>query len=280
MAQPASENSLSLSQSDFDILFALSLKGYRFLTCHHLSMLYFGSEDECQARMAKLCQTGIVSRLFVPTTDQKKQEAVYTLTRAGAQELARFQGINSLGLASFRKPSYLFLEHALRISDFMCSVEAALRRAGTCLLLWKSERQLKSPRGRPLRVPHPFELGEKIPVIPDGLFSLRIGNQDEHFFLEADRGTMSIFAMRNKMLGYVQLYRKRLYRDAFHIPHFRVLVVTSTLFRRERLCQALREIGYCQNMFWFAIWRDVCPEKILAKIWLKSRDPEPRSLLE
>lgn len=228
----------------------------------------------------ELCQAGLVTRLFIPTTDEERRDVVYTLARPGARQLARLKGISQLGLASTTKPSYLFLEHGLRTSDFMCSLEAALKGSGACILSWKSERQLKSSKGRALRVPHPFELGEKIPVIPDGLFSLRIGERVEHFFLEADRGTMSLFAMRKKMLGYVQLYRKELHRSYFSIPHFRVLLVTNTSYRRDKLRETLHKIGYCPNMFWFAVWWDISPEKILSKIWTKCRGWSRHSLLE
>ena len=279
MAKANSTQPLELSQADLNALYALSLKRYRFLTCRHLSMLFYPSQDACYQRIQELRQTGLVTRLFIPTTDEEKREVVYTLARPGARELARLKGINLLGLASARKPSYLFLEHSLSISDFMCSLEAALKKSRVQLLFWKSDRQLKTSRGRALSVPHPFELGEKIPVIPDGLFSLEICDRVEYFFLEADRGTMSLFAMRKKLLGYVQLYLKGLHRRYFGIPHFRVLLVTNTPRRRDKLRETLHEIGYCPNMFWFAVWRDISPEKILSKIWFKCRDQVSYSLV-
>ncbi|MBI4295047.1 MAG: replication-relaxation family protein [Chloroflexi bacterium] len=263
-----------------DILFALSLKGYRYLTCRHLSGLYFQSSVECQDRMAELCQSGMISQLSIPAVDGEGQQAIYTLARSGANALAKLKGTNPLGLASLRKPSYLFLEHGLRVSDFMCSLEAGLKGTGARLLSWKSERQLKTSSGRALRVAHPFDVGEKIPIIPDGLFSLKMDQRVEHFFLEADRGTMSLFSLRTKMLGYIQLFRKRLHLQTFGVPDFRVLLVTNTPYRRDKLREELRGIGYCPNMFWFAVWRDITPERVLGKIWLKCRDRDQRSLLE
>ena len=280
MPKASSTKPLTLTRNDLDALLALSLKGYRFLTCGHLSMLYYSSLDNCQMRMSQLCQAGLVTRLFIPTTEGDRRADVYTLARPGAQELARLKGISPTGLASTHKPSYLFLDHGLRISDFMCALEAALKGSNAQLLSWRSERQLKSPIGKALRVPHPSELNEKIPIIPDGLFSLELDAGVEHFFLEADRGTMSLFAMRKKMLGYVQLYRRQLYRNYFGVPHFRVLLVTNTSFRRDKLRQTLRNIGYCQNMFWFALWWDMLPDKIFTEIWLKCRDHVGYSLLE
>ncbi len=45
------QKSITLSPVDLDVLQALSLKGYRFLTCWHLVMLHFHSADACQTRM-------------------------------------------------------------------------------------------------------------------------------------------------------------------------------------------------------------------------------------
>jgi len=280
MPPVTSEKQITLEQGDLDALYDLSLKGYRFLTCRHLSMLYYKSESTCCERMAEFHEAGLVTRLFIPVTDGEKNEAIYALTRPGARELARLKGISQLGLAATRKPSYLFLEHGLRISDFMCSLEAALKHSGNHLLSWRSERQLKPAKVKTLRVSHPFESGKKSPIIPDGLFSLDMGEKVEHFCLEADRGTMSVFAMRKKLLGYIQLYRKNLHRSYFGVPHFRVLLITNTPYRRDKLREILGHLGYCPNMFWFTIWRDISPQKILGKIWLKCRDNIRHSLLE
>jgi len=280
MPQATSDKPITLSETDLDVLHALSLKVYRFLTCRQLAMLYFPSEETCGKRMDELREVGLVACLFIPTTDGERQAPVYTLTQPGARELARLTGLSPLGLASARKPSYLFLEHSLRISDFMCSLEAAVRSSRARLLAWKSEREFRPGRRRAFRVPHPFEYGQKIPVIPDGLFSLAIDGRVEHFVLEADRGTMSLFAMKKKMLGYIQLYRRGLHKSFFGVPHFRVLLVTTTPFRRDKLRGVLRDISYCPNMFLFALWWDIHPRKVLGSIWLKCRDQVRHSLLE
>lgn len=280
MSPTPPDKPLVLAQNDLDALAALSLKGYRFLTCRHLSLLYFPSQEACQQRMAGLCRAGLVLRLFIPGAQGEKEEVVYTLAPSGARELARRRGLSPLGLASPRKPSYLFLEHGLRIADFMCALEAALQGGAARLLAWRSERQFRGPGGRAVKVPDPFAPDQKIPVIPDGLFSLAVDGRVEHFALEADRGTMSPLAMRKKMLGYIQLYRRGLHQTFFGVPHFRVLMVTTTVYRRGRLRAILREIGYCPNMFWFGLWRDISPATVLGHIWLKCREQVRHSLLE
>lgn len=230
--------------------------------------------------MLGFCQIGLITPLFIPTIDNKERAVVYTLAVPGAHELARLTGISHLGLASSRKPSFLFLEHGLRVSDFMCCLEAALKDNKANLLSWKSERQLKSAGGKPLKVPNPLELGEKIPVIPDGFFSIEIDSRKEHFFLEADRGTMALYTMKKKMLGYIQLYRKQLHKQTFGIPHFRVLLITNTAYRLNKLREIMHRLGYCPNMFWFTRWEDITPQRILEPIWLRCQDQKSHSLLK
>ena len=206
MPKTKKQKSLKLTQRDINILWKLSLKGYRFLTCRHLFPLYFPSESACQKRMSQLRKAGLVQRCFTPVIHEKqKRETVYTLARKGTKELARVLNISPKGLAGSAKFSPFFLEHSLRISSFMCSLEVALERVSAGLLSWRREKQLRSLK---LKVSNPEQYGEKIPIIPDGFFSIKIGERIENFFLEADRGTMPIPKIRKKMLGYVQLYRR------------------------------------------------------------------------
>jgi hypothetical protein len=82
MPKTKKQKFLKLTQRDITILWKLSLNGYRFLTCHHLSLLYFPSESSCKRRMRLLRQAGLVQRCFTPVIREKeKRESVYTLAR-------------------------------------------------------------------------------------------------------------------------------------------------------------------------------------------------------
>jgi hypothetical protein len=230
--------------------------------------------------MHELSKTGLVTQLFLPTLDKKKQDIIYTLSRSGARELARLKGMEVSGLAGANKPSFFFLEHQLLVSEYMVSLEAALITSKARLVSWKSERQLKSKSGRALRVPNPLVPGERIPVIPDGMFSLNITGRTEFYMLECDRGTMSMQAIRKKMLGYLQLYRRGFHRSCFKVPHFRTLLVTTTPYRRDRMRSILKGIKLIPNLFWFATWKEITPDKVLRRIWLKCNDDRLHSIIE
>ena len=101
-------NSLTFTDGDLAVLRALSLKGYRFLSIMHITMLYGRTESDCHQRIEELCGAGLVKKIFIPKIDHKKPEEIYTLTPFGASELARLNGTSFKGLATARKPSYLF----------------------------------------------------------------------------------------------------------------------------------------------------------------------------
>jgi hypothetical protein len=219
--------------------------------------------------MRQLRKAGLVQRCFTPVIYEKqKREVVYTLARKGAKELAKTLNISPQGLAGSAKFSSFFLEHSLRISNFMCSLEVALKNAEAQLISWRSDYELRSLK---LKVSNLEQYGEKIPIVPDGLFSIKIGERIENFFLEADRGTMPIPKIRKKMLGYIQLYRRGLHKEVFNLPHFRVLIITTNEKRRGLMMDELRGIGYCLNMFLFALWQDIQPHSMLDKMWIKCR---------
>jgi len=64
------------------------------------------------------------------------------------------------------------------------------------------------------------------------------------------------------MLAYVGLFRQGLHKSAYGVPNFRVLIVTTTTFRRHRFGAALRPIGYYQNMFLFTTCKELSPETV------------------
>ena len=119
---------LSLDATDTRLLDALSLKGCRFLTRQHLTLLGYQSIKRTYERIDELCSAGLVTRMKNPLARTEERKDIYTLSRKGARALAAIQKIKPYKLASAHKPSYLFLEHALRISDFMCSLESAFAR--------------------------------------------------------------------------------------------------------------------------------------------------------
>jgi hypothetical protein len=99
-------------------------------------------------------------------------------------------------------------------------------------------------------------------VIPDALFGLQIDNEAERFFmLEIERGEMPVERYKNlngtyfakKMLTYYEANRQQRHVHDLGIGNFRVLAVTTTAQRIERMLAALKGITYGKgsNMFLF-----------------------------
>jgi len=122
-------------------------------------------------------------------------------------------------------------------------------------------------------------------VIPDASFSLeRRDGQLAHFYLEADRGTMTKDRFLRKLQAYWQLSQRKGIAD---IPDaFRVLTVTNSLRRTENLRIAAKTADpkhKGSRMFYF-VTQDAYdlkhPEAVLEHIWRTPADPELCSLLE
>jgi hypothetical protein len=100
-------------------------------------------------------------------------------------------------------------------------------------------------------------------VIPDALFGLRFNEDEESYFmLEIDRGEMPVERYKNaqrtyfakKMMTYYEANRQQRNVHDLGIPNFRVLTMTTTPERVERMLAALDGIteGRGSNMFLFA----------------------------
>src|SRR5262249_4085114 len=100
-------------------------------------------------------------------------------------------------------------------------------------------------------------------VVPDALFGLRFNDEKKSYFmLEIDTGEMPVERYKNvqrtyyakKMLTYYEANRQQRHTHDLGIDNFRVLTVTATSERVERMLAALNGIteGKGSNMFLFA----------------------------
>jgi hypothetical protein len=171
-----------------------------------------------------------------------------------------------------------FLQHSLMVSRMHFMLDLACRGSDGRLELvaWGQGAQLA---GHKVQVPA-FKSGrqggdylwwqteevERLPVEPDGLFSLRFSSrapQDQqisHFFYEADRGTMNSTAMLKKLRAYYHFVkRQQKHKDAFGIHPIRaVLIETTDEKRARRLMELVNHPLVCgpgkrAGLFWFSI---------------------------
>jgi len=170
------------------------------------------------------------------------------------------------------------------VSQFRACLSAALRKHPEAKLLsWVRE--------------NPQELKDyvyiingsrkkKLSIVPDGYFNIEDPGGRMHFFLEADRSTMTNARFLNKMRAYWQWWKQGGHKKKFGIESFRVLTITATEQRKENLRKKTKEADAKQagsGIFWFTSeesYQLEKPETILGEIWQTPKDDKWHHLLE
>jgi hypothetical protein len=159
-----------------------------------------------------------------------------------------------------------YIEHTLMIARFRAALTAALREQNnTRLVRWRQGPEIKGATNVD---------GQRVAVVPDGLFTLEDGEDLLHFCLEADRGTMTLARFREKLRAYWSWYLEGGHRRGWGMEAaFRVLSLTTSEKRRDNLWALGREVdGRRQGspMFLFAAETDFRleqPEAVLGEVW-------------
>ena len=122
-------------------------------------------------------------------------------------------------------------------------------------------------------------------MAPDAFFGLEDPKGRLYFFLEADRGTMTVPRFTRKIAAYATYLRDGRHRDKFGIKSFWVLTVTTGRRRREHLISAARDVDAVRGLEYHFLFTDEeCislehPESFLGEIWTTPGDARPHRLL-
>jgi hypothetical protein len=104
------------------------------------------------------------------------------------------------------------------------------------------------------------------------------------FFVEADRGTMTLERFTRKLKAYAAYFRQKKHEEKFGITLFRVLTVTSSAERQRNLlssAEAAEDLRRLKRMFLFTTEEKLSlarPETIFEKIWTVPASVEPHAL--
>ncbi|MBZ5625629.1 MAG: replication-relaxation family protein [Acidobacteriia bacterium] len=281
-----------ITDRDLDIVEAILR--YRFAPASQLVRLVGGNEDVTQRRLRRLWEKGLINRWAFPGIRTHSEFHYYLDSREPLNLLAERRGLEihpqmQEEIKSNREKDYAqaafrgqhmqlgFLAHCLMISRMHFMLEMACRTsgAGARLEAWCQGGQLagrkvevpkvKSSRGGTGYFWEEASETERLPVEPDGMFTLRLtdrpaGGQLVHFFYEADRGTMVMTDMLKKLRGYYHLIKKQQkHKEAFGIHPIRaVLVETTDEARGKRLMELVNHPLVCgpakrAGLFWFTI---------------------------
>lgn len=280
----ASEVACVLTTRDLDIL--RLVQSFRLLTSEHIQHLAVGSPQGILRRLQALFHAGLLDRLRPRHVNGGgSTKMVYAITNRGVQTLQKEGLIQNPSKtdrnAQNKEVGDLYLAHTLLVSQIRamfllaCQAEPQMQ-----FLFWREGRELLDT----IEVALPEEYAT-VPVAPDGFFGLRDAKGRLYFFVEADRGTMSLKRFTLKLKAYAAYWRAEKHKEKFGVQKFRVLTVTSSRTRCKNLVQAaaaaedVRELGV---RFLFATEQDLLlsrPESVLNKIWTVPGQEAPCALL-
>jgi hypothetical protein len=271
---------------------------YRFLSSEYIQKLVDGSDQVILRRLQKLYHHGYLDRPLSqivfsnPLLGPKKM--VYGLGDRGADLLSEEYGIDRGKIAwreKNREVSERYIQHTLMVSEFRVCLTLALRDRPGLKLKWLNGcgTEFRESVYIPESVNYTQVPAKKkrLSVIPDGYFSIKDSDGTMHFFLEADRSTMTNSRYLSKMRAY-WLFCKQGRTRELGFEHFRVLTITKTSQRRENLAQTTQKAfsdPQGHYMFWFASQKDFSfsnYSSILDNIWVTANTTsgELHSLLE
>jgi len=290
--RPEQAPSGPITDRDLDILDAVLR--YRFISAAQLVRLVGGNEDVTHRRLRRLWERALINRWAFPGIRTHSEFYYYLDSREPLSLLVERRGWELDDqmleeIKSNREKDYAqaavrgqhmqlgFLQHSLVISRMHFMIEMACRKTAgkVSLETWAQGGQLA---GRKAEVPRvradrqgsetfwrETDDRERLPVEPDGLFTLRFpgrphGQDLAHFFYEADRGTMNSTDMLKKLRAYYHFIKKQQkHREAFGIHPIRaVLTETTTEARGRKLMALVNHPLVCgpdkrAGLFWFTI---------------------------
>jgi Replication-relaxation len=268
----------------------------RLASASQLSVLDGGSPQNVSRALLALWENGYLERPEAQVASRILYEGsrptIYGLTRKGAT-LLRKQGIEVRrrlldGIDKERGAGWRFVEHTVSIAEFMVRLEMSVRGRDDLRILERGEileDAPKSNRDRLVRVEASIRLGVTLrrnAVVPDALFGLEANDGGPRYFmLEIDRGEMPVERYRNaqrtyfakKMLTYYEAARQRRHVHDLGIPNFRVLTVTTSAKRIERMTAALKVMtqGRGSNVFLFTDQQSLATSNPLDLQWVSGK---------
>jgi hypothetical protein len=272
-----------------DIEIFKSLADYRFLDTKQILSLFPGKGGPryLQRRLQKLFHHGYIDR---PPSQisyyRTRGQMIYALGNKGAAAIyERRPEIQSKidWQQKNREVKFPFLDHALMISDFRVSLALSFKtKQDARLIFWKQGKDLKDSV---------LTDEGKAVVYPDAFFTIEFlkgqgSGEVAHFFLEADRSTMTQERFLKKMKAYWQWWKEGGHKQLLGINRFRVLTITISEERKENLRRTTAQADEKKQgseMFLFTCEKSYnfeTPETILKPIWQSPKDNSPHHLLE
>ena len=263
-----------------DIALLRDVGDFRFLNTEQVLALHPGGKRNLTRRLAALFEQGYLDRPESQTSaGLRSAHFVYSLGRKGAEVLFpnAEERDNTLRRVREIQRSFPLVAHAIMISQFHVCLTLALKNSDAKIVRWLQGNELKVALRR-----H----GENPALVPDAFFTLKEKGDVLHFFLEADRATMTQERFVNKLKVYWRFNREGRFNDTLGVPNFRTLTITPSEARSENLRHASKDADPRREgsaMFLFAPetrYNVKAPEALLSAVWRTPKNDTPHSILE
>jgi DNA-binding Lrp family transcriptional regulator len=230
---------------------------HRFLNSRQIADVIGGSLQHLLRRLQKLFLGGYLNRprAQIDYFHAGMRPMIYELGRVGRRALTDANGT----LATRKEPTgRYYIEHTLLVA----AVSLAFGRSGKGGLGHLLSPRESLPHSRwPDRWSVSLRHGGKnrVGVCPDlTLAATDAKGQRVLLFIEADRGTMPIVrrslgqsSFMRKLRAYEATWTQHLTKQSHGIERFRVLTVTRTVARAERLAEACAQLDGGRGLFLF-----------------------------
>jgi hypothetical protein len=280
------EVNFALTKRDLEIL--KTVRDFRLLTSAHVQALADGSNQGVLRRLQKLYHAGLLDRLSPQRTHYGEGSAkmIYAVTNQGVRMLQKEGLITDPTTTdwNFQNKTLhdLSIHHTLLIAHIRTVLTAACKTQSTTrLLFWREGPATQDA----IEVALP-EGYTRLPIAPDAYFALEDAKGRTYYFLEADRGTMTVKRFRLKLKAYDAYWRARKHHDKFSIKHFRVLSVTQSAERHKHLVSCVTEDADLREharMFLFTTEEQFPldrPATTFEPIWTVAGSNEPIALIK
>jgi hypothetical protein len=302
---------VELTDDDAEIL--RHVYRHRFVRAEDLYRLFPDrSPDRLSRRLTLLFRAGYLDRPVAQIDRFKQggsQSLVYGLDTAGARYLKEHCGVK-VGTADWKSRNRSYtrenLDHTLDVARFMIDVEVACRDRDDLSLIHFEDMLARAPLAtqsskNPMCWAVPVNWhGSRavVHIAPDAIFGLRTVGTDgkarrAYFFLEVDRGTMTIvpsermresdaFLYRatilRKLYAYADSFRQELHKEHFGIAAPRVLFVTTSEARADAMRAAAKELVIKPMKLPAAMFL-FCTSNAKAPLWAGDADGHDAPLL-
>lgn len=267
-----------MRESENDRQIVRMIYEYRLLSQNQLERLLGRSQSTVQRLLRRLYDHRYLERVFLPISEFGSSPALYILDRQGV-DLLRRMGVDDFTGLPTKQLSAMYLQHTLAMNEFRIAVSQACYANQWDMMTWLTENELKADYDR-VRIPGRKNL---ISLIPDGFFSIHVPDKGTtNFFLELDRGTMTLKRFREKIEAYIAYYKSGAYTKRYEAQGFRVLTVVDGIGtgRVENLVRDVAQIPGVGRRFWFTHLESVNPQSVLTHpVWYVAGQEDLQSLI-